>query len=128
MHLDMPGFVSHEVVGSQREVRRVSSGADANLSWVEENGALTSKNIRPEAEALIIDSLIQFGHEPAELSMDTVLVTLDVSSLDIMELIQVIRHRFGVILDAHRIAACNTLEDVVDLIAESVEDVQDTVS
>jgi acyl carrier protein len=95
---------------------------------LKEDIPLSDNDIRADAEALIIESLVQFGYDRSELSGDTVLVTLDVSSLDIMELIQVIRHRFGIILEAHRIAACNTLNAVVDLVVKSVEDVQNAVS
>ena len=55
---------------------------------------------------------------PTPISRDAALEELDVDSLDLAELSQVIEEQFGVELSASDVAEIKTVGDAIDLVAE----------
>ena len=69
-----------------------------------------------QVEARIYSSLTEFGVEPEALSPDAVWADLDVDSLDLVELAQVVEDDFGVQLTGDDIKNLPTVGSVVDLV------------
>jgi acyl carrier protein len=66
----------------------------------------------------VIAALVEFGEEPENVKPDSRFEELDIDSLDLVELGQVVEDEYGVEItdaDMDRIA---TVQDVVELIAE----------
>jgi len=71
-----------------------------------------------QIEQVITESLVTFGADPDAISRDAELVELDVDSLDLAELSQIIEEQFGVELSAVDVADIKTVGDAIDLVAE----------
>jgi acyl carrier protein len=69
-------------------------------------------------EKVITESLVTFGADPAAISRDAELEALDVDSLDLAELSQIIEEQFGVELTSTDVAQIKTVGDAVDMVAE----------
>jgi acyl carrier protein len=71
-----------------------------------------------QIEKVITDSLVTFGADPAAISREAELEALDVDSLDLAELSQIIEEQFGVELTSSDVAEIKTVGDAIDLVAE----------
>jgi acyl carrier protein len=71
-----------------------------------------------QIEKVITDSLISFGANAADVNRDAELTALDIDSLDLAELSQIIEEQFGVELSGADVAEITTVGDAVDLVAE----------
>jgi acyl carrier protein len=71
-----------------------------------------------QIEKVITDSLISFGANADEINRDAELAALDIDSLDLAELSQIIEEHFGVELTSADVAEISTVGDAVDLVAE----------
>jgi acyl carrier protein len=71
-----------------------------------------------QIEKVITDSLVTFGADPDAISRDAELEALDVDSLDLAELSQILEEQFGVELTAADVAEIKTVGDAIDLVAE----------
>ena len=71
-----------------------------------------------QIEKVITDSLISFGANADEINRDAELASLDIDSLDLAELSQIIEEQFGVELTSTDVAEIATVGDAVDLVAE----------
>jgi len=78
------------------------------------SGIAFSNGQKPVADVLT-GALIGIGLDPSEISMDVSLADLDVNSLDIVEIIEIIRDELNVELQGQDVMTCITLQDVVDL-------------
>jgi acyl carrier protein len=73
--------------------------------------------VTPEAvEKTIADALPQFGVEPADINRDATFEDLDVDSLDLAELSQIIEDEYGVALKGDDVAKIKSVGDAVDLV------------
>jgi acyl carrier protein len=70
-----------------------------------------------QIEQVITESLVTFGADPAAISRDAELEALDVDSLDLAELSQIIEEQFGVELTSNDVATIKTVGDAIDLVA-----------
>jgi acyl carrier protein len=68
-------------------------------------------------EQVITESLVSFGAEPDQISRDATFEALDVDSLDLAELSQVVESEFGVELTSSDVAGVKTVGDAIDLVA-----------
>ncbi len=66
-------------------------------------------------EKVIFDGLEEVGAE-GEINRDATLEGLDVDSLDLVELAQIVEDEFGVELDGDSVKDVRTVGDVVDLV------------
>jgi acyl carrier protein len=71
-----------------------------------------------QVEKVVTESLVTFGADPDAISRDAELEALDVDSLDLAELSQVIEEQFGVELTAADVAQIKTVGDAVDMVTE----------
>ena len=71
-----------------------------------------------QIEKVITDSLISFGANADEINRDAELASLDIDSLDLAELSQIIEEQFGVELTSADVAEITTVGDAIDLVAE----------
>ena len=73
--------------------------------------------ITPEAvEKTVFDALPQFGVDEDAISRDATFEELDVDSLDLAELSQIIEDEYGVQLKGDDVAKIKTVGDAVDLV------------
>jgi acyl carrier protein len=85
-----------------------------------ENTVTAGSEIRQSVEKVITDALVDFGFESDEIAPAVSLIDLGVSSLDVAELIQILREEFRVEVQGQELAECLTLADVIDLVAAKV--------
>ena len=71
-----------------------------------------------QIEKVITDSLIGFGANAEDINRDAELTALDIDSLDLAELSQIIEEQFGVELTGADVAEITTVGDAIDLVAE----------
>jgi acyl carrier protein len=75
--------------------------------------------VTPEAvETTIRDALVQFGPEPDDIKREATFEELDVDSLDLAELSQIIEDEYGVKLKGEDVGKIKTVGDAVDLVVE----------
>ena len=75
------------------------------------------ETITPEAvETTVRDALTQFGPEPEDIKLEATFEELDVDSLDLAELSQIIEDEFGVQLKGDDVGKIKTVGDAVDMV------------
>lgn len=73
---------------------------------------VTSDNV----EKTIYDGLVELGTERGDLSREATLESLDVDSLDLVELAQIVEDEFGVELRGDDVKDVKTVGEVIDLV------------
>ena len=71
-------------------------------------------------EQVVRESLQTFGADPEQITPDASLQALDVDSLDLAELSQIVHEQFGVELKGSDVAEMATVRDAIALIASRV--------
>ena len=71
-----------------------------------------------QIEQVVVESLESFGADPAQITPEATLEQLDIDSLDLAELSQIVQERFGVELKGSDVAEVKTVGDAIRLIAE----------
>jgi acyl carrier protein len=74
-----------------------------------------------DIETTVIENLVAFGADPDVVTRDATLDDIDVDSLDLVELTQVVEEKYGIDLDGEDFKKIKTVGDVVDLVASRVE-------
>jgi len=73
--------------------------------------------VTPEAvEKTVVDALPQFGVDESQISRDATFEELDVDSLDLAELSQIIEDEYGVQLKGDDVGKIKTVGDAIDLV------------
>jgi acyl carrier protein len=73
--------------------------------------------VTPEAvEQTVIDTIASFGQSQALVTREATFESLDVDSLDLVELAQVIEDEFGIALKGDDVKDIKTVGEVVDLV------------
>ena len=67
-------------------------------------------------EKTIYDGLVELGTERDDLSREATLEVLDVDSLDLVELAQIVEDEYGVELKGDDVKNVKTVGDVIDLV------------
>ncbi len=80
----------------------------------------TTQTQPQDIEAMVIESLASFGADPEDLSRDATLESVDVDSLDLVELTQVVEEQYGIDLESADFKKIKTVGDVVDLVVARV--------
>ena len=73
---------------------------------------VSSENV----EKTIYDGLVELGTERDDLSREATLESLDVDSLDLVELAQIVEDEYGVELKGDDVKDVKTVGDVIDLV------------
>jgi acyl carrier protein len=76
--------------------------------------AVTTEQI----EKVVATSLESFGADPEQIEPQATFEALDVDSLDLAELSQIVHEQFGVELKGSDVAQIKTIDDAVKLITE----------
>jgi acyl carrier protein len=78
---------------------------------------MSTTNVTPEqVETVVYDALVTLGPERDQITRDATFEQLDVDSLDLAELSQIVDEEFGVTLKGSDVANIKTVGDAVDLI------------
>jgi acyl carrier protein len=67
-------------------------------------------------EKVVFDGLAELGAEREDIKRDTTFETLEVDSLDLVELAQIVEDEFGVELGADDVKDLVTVGDAIDLV------------
>jgi acyl carrier protein len=73
-----------------------------------------------QIEKIVVESLESFGADPEQITPDATFEALDIDSLDLAELSQIVQERFDVELKGADVAEIRTVEDAIKLIAGRV--------
>jgi acyl carrier protein len=76
------------------------------------SATLTAEQVEP----VVVDALAEIGPERDQITRDATWEALDVDSLDLAELSQVIEDKFGVRLKGDDVAQIQTVGEAIDLI------------
>jgi acyl carrier protein len=71
-------------------------------------------------EETVTESLVNFGADPEAVNRDATLEDIDIDSLDLVELTQVVEETYDIDLEGSDFKNIKTVGDVVDLIVEKV--------
>ena len=75
--------------------------------------------VTPEAvEKTVFDALPQFGVEESDITRDATFEDLDVDSLDLTEISQIIEEEYGVTIKGEDARNITTIGDAVDLVVK----------
>ena len=77
---------------------------------------MTTKVENQQVEKVIFDGLAEVGAEPSEISREADFEALDVDSLDLVEVAQIVEDEFGVRLEGDDLKGIKTVGDVIDLV------------
>ena len=72
---------------------------------------------RDAIQSRVFEALEEFGAEPADLALGASFESLDVDSLDLVELAQIVQEEYGVEIKGEDMPKLKTVGDAVDLIA-----------
>jgi len=64
----------------------------------------------------VTDALVSFGAEESEITKDTELTTLDIDSLDLAEMSQIVDDEYGVSLKSADVTTIKTVGDIIELV------------
>ena len=67
-------------------------------------------------EKVVFDGLAELGADPEDISREATFERLDVDSLDLVELAQIVEDEFGVELGADDVKDLATVGDAIDLV------------
>ncbi len=73
-----------------------------------------------QIEKLVAESLETFGADPALITPEATFEALDIDSLDLAELSQIVHEQLGVELKGSDVAEVKTVQDAITLIASRV--------
>ncbi len=74
-----------------------------------------------DVEATVVENLVAFGADADAVTRDATLEAIDVDSLDLVELTQVVEETYDIDLDGADFKNIKTVGDVVDLVVARVE-------
>ncbi len=85
----------------------------------QQNGVDMSSTVTAEqVEQVVRTSLESFGADPEEITRGAELTALDIDSLDLAELSQIVEEQFAVNLTSSDVKSIKTVGDAVDLIVK----------
>jgi acyl carrier protein len=82
---------------------------------------MATKTTPQDIETTVMQALKQFGAEPDLLTREATLEEVDVDSLDLVELTQVVEETYDVDLDGADFKNVKTVGNIVDLVVARVE-------
>ena len=77
---------------------------------------MTNEATTATVESVITDGLVEVGAERDEISREATFEALDVDSLDLVEMAQIIEDEFGVDLQGDDVKDITTVGELVDLV------------
>lgn len=77
---------------------------------------MTTTVTRDQLEERVFEALEEFGAEPGEITLEAEFESLDVDSLDLVELAQIVDEQYGVQLKGEDMENLRTVGQAVDLV------------
>ena len=77
---------------------------------------MTTKVESAQVEKVIFDGLAEVGAEPGDIKREAEFEALDVDSLDLVELAQIVEDEFGVRLEGDDLKGITNVGQVIDLV------------
>jgi acyl carrier protein len=74
-----------------------------------------------QVEARVIEALASFGPDPDQIRRESTFEELDIDSLDLVELAQIVEDEYGVVLKGEDMKELKTVADAIDLIVSRAE-------
>jgi acyl carrier protein len=74
-----------------------------------------------QVESRVIEALASFGPDPEQISRSSTFEELDIDSLDLVELAQIVEDEYGVVLTGEDMKELKTVGDAIDLIVSKAE-------
>ena len=74
-----------------------------------------------DIETTVIENLVSFGADADAVKRDATLEDIDVDSLDLVELTQVVEETYDIDLQSADFKKIKTVGDIVDLVADRVQ-------
>ncbi len=71
-------------------------------------------------ERVVIEAIERFGPDADDVTRDSTFEALDIDSLDLVELAQIVEDEFGVKLESSDVAGLKTVGDAIDLVSARV--------
>lgn len=81
----------------------------------------TTTTTPQDIESTVIENLVAFGADADAVSRDATLEDIDVDSLDLVELTQVVEETYSIDLDGADFKKIKTVGDMVDLVVDRVQ-------
>jgi acyl carrier protein len=69
-----------------------------------------------QVEARVVDALASFGPDKSQITRESTFEELDIDSLDLVELAQIVEDEYGVVLKGEDMKGLQTVGDAIDLI------------
>ena len=79
---------------------------------------MTTQVAQEQVEKVIFDGLAEVGAEPDQIKREAEFEALDVDSLDLVELAQIVEDEFGVRLEGDDLKGITTVGQVIDLVVK----------
>lgn len=70
-----------------------------------------------QVEGRVVEALSSFGPDPSSITREATFESLDIDSLDLVELAQIVEEEYGVELKAEDMKSLKTVGDAINLIA-----------
>jgi acyl carrier protein len=74
-----------------------------------------------QVEGRVVETLASFGPDADQINRDSTFEELDIDSLDLVELAQVVEDDYGVVLKGDDMKELKTVGDAIDLIVSRAE-------
>jgi acyl carrier protein len=74
-----------------------------------------------KVEARVVETLASFGPDADQITRESTFEELDIDSLDLVELAQIVEDDYGVVLKGEDMKELKTVGDAVDLIVSRAE-------
>jgi acyl carrier protein len=74
-----------------------------------------------QVESRVAEALASFGPDPSQITRDATFEELEIDSLDLVELAQIVEDEYGVVLKGEDMKELKTVGDAVDLIVSRAE-------
>jgi acyl carrier protein len=71
-----------------------------------------------QVESRVVEALASFGPDVSQITRDASFEELDIDSLDLVELAQIVEDEYGVVLKGEDMKELKTVGDAIDLIVE----------
>ncbi len=74
-----------------------------------------------QVEARVIEALASFGPDADQITRSSTFEELDIDSLDLVELAQIVEDEYGVVLKGEDMKGLQTVGDAIDLIVSKAD-------
>jgi len=69
-----------------------------------------------QVESRVVEALASFGPDASQITRDATFEELDIDSLDLVELAQIVEDEYGVVLKGEDMKGLQTVGDAIDLV------------